>query len=88
MNELMNELDKLMKFMKLVNARMQSLGKEYTTHRMHMIYDTNKCSLSVSRDLQIAFVTEAQVEFSEETAEIACGWPKKITAWRGKAGHG
>ena len=33
-------------------------------------------SLSLSRHLQIAFATEAQVEFSEETAEIACGWPQ------------
>ena len=82
MNELINELNKLMKCMKLMNAWMKSLGKEwfntsYTTHRMHMIYDTNKCSLSLSRDLHIAFVTEAEVEFSEETAEIACGWPQQ-----------
>lgn len=38
----------------------------------------------LSRDLQIAFVTEAQVEFSEETAEIACGWPQKKNCMEGK----
>ena len=35
----------------------------------------------IHRHLQIAFATEAQVEFSEETAEIACGWPQKNNCW-------
>ena len=38
---------------------------------------TRTSALSLSRDLHIAFVTEAEVEFSEETAEIACGWPQQ-----------
>ena len=88
MNELINELNNLMKFMKLMNAWMKSLGKEwfntsYTTHRMHMIYDTNKCSLSLSLSRLAHCLCNWSWGGILWRDSRDCLWvaPTKITAW-------